>query len=135
MSCLPPSCSRAPQPEAKQRNKRDSALTSGTAVEDKDHRSTTAETRREVDNIGLDSQKERDSGGTHTTTESEREKACDVSSSCSVKKCGSLVEFVLCYGPLLDSVRLKQLLSSKQWGERRDCLMALSQARSSETEG
>ena len=134
MSCLPPSCSRAPQPEAKQRNERDSALTSGTAVEDKDHRSTTAETEREVD-ISLDSQKDRDSGGTRTTTEREREKACDVSSFCSVKKCGSLVEFVLCYGPLLDSVRLKQLLSSKQWEERRDCLMALSQARSSETEG
>ena len=80
------------------------------------------------------SQRERESDGTSTATctESEREKATDVSSSSSVNKCGSLVEFVRCYGPLLDSVRLKQLLSSREWWERRECLAALSEAKESE---
>ena len=80
------------------------------------------------------SQRERESDRTSTATctESEREKAADVSSSISVNKCGSLVEFVRCYGPLLDSVRLKQLLSSKEWWERRECLAALSEAKESE---
>lgn len=47
----------------------------------------------------------------------------------TVEKCGSLVEFVRCYGSLLDGVRLKQLLCSREWGERKACLTALTQAK------
>ena len=44
----------------------------------------------------------------------------------ATRRCGSLVEFVSCYGPLLDSVRLKQLLGSKEWEERKTCLTAFT---------
>ena len=42
-------------------------------------------------------------------------------------KCGCLVEFVRCYGPVLDSVRLKQLLCSREWAERKTCLTTITQ--------
>ena len=44
-----------------------------------------------------------------------------------IRRCTDLVEFVSCYGPLLDSVRLKQLLSSREWEERKTCLTILSE--------
>ena len=82
---------------------------------------------------------EKNSDGTITSTnaENEREKAANdssLSSSSSVRRCSCLVDFIRCYGPLLDSIRLKQqLLSSREWGERRECLAALSEPKESET--
>lgn len=46
-----------------------------------------------------------------------------------VTKCGCLVEFVHCYGPVLDGLRMKQLLCSREWVERKTCLTALTQAK------
>ena len=92
------------------------SLSSGTAEKDKDHDSTT------------DTGSEKDHGLT-----SEKERELEDGTTSSIVKCSSLVEFVCCYGPLLDSVRLKQLLSSKEWGERRECLAALLQAKEAET--
>ena len=91
------------------------------------------------ENAPTSSQGERNSDGTitSTNTENEREKAVNDSSSpssSSVQRCSCLVDFIRCYGPLLDSVRLKQqLLSSREWGERRECLAALSEAKEYET--
>ena len=89
-------------------------------------------------NAPTSSQGERNSDGTITSanTENEREKAVNDSSSSfsSVQQCSCLIDFIRCYGPLLDSVRLKQqLLSSREWGERRECLAALSEPKESET--
>ena len=97
--------------------------------------STANDTERGKENDLTTSQRERSSDGTITATctEGERVKAVDVSSSSCVRQCSCLVEFVRCYGTLLDSVRLKQLLSSREWWERRECLAALSEAKESET--
>lgn len=98
-----------------------------------DYGTTAMDSEREKERHLTSSQKERDSDCNATAAESEREKAYNIPSSSSIVKCSSLVDFVRCYGPLLDSVRLKQLLSSKEWGERRECLAALSQAKEAET--
>ena len=90
-------------------------------------------------NAPTSSQGERNSDGTitSTNTENEREEVVNdssSSSSSSVQRCSCLVDFIRCYGPLLDSVRLKQqLLSSREWGERRECLAALSEPKEYET--
>ena len=49
--------------------------------------------------------------------------------SAILKRCSCLVEFVKCYGPVLDRVRMKQLLCSRQWRERKTCLTALNLAK------
>lgn len=46
-----------------------------------------------------------------------------------VAKCCCLVEFICCYGPVLDSVRMKQLLCFREWKERKSCFTALTQAK------
>ena len=97
------------------------------------------DSERGKENAPTSSQGERNSDGTitSTNTEKEREKAVNDSSSSSsnsVQRCSCLVDFIHCYGPLLDSVRLKQqLLSSREWGERRECLTALSEPKEYET--
>ena len=81
------------------------------------------------------SQAERDSDTTTTSTRTASEREIVVgkistSSSGSAKVCSNLLDFIRCYGALLDSVRLKQqLLSSREWWERRECLAALSAAK------
>ena len=125
---------------------------SGADGRDMDRKNTGDKTEREKDST-LTSEKEREmdiDGGITATTESdqgkdngrtvsekekERELVIDSSSSpSSVQQCSCLIDFIRCYGPLLDSVRLKQqLLSSREWEERRECLAALSGAKESET--
>ena len=104
------------------------------AIDDGGSRAT-ERSEREKESDLTSSQKEGVADGTSTTMhkENEREKAVSLLSS-SVEQCGSLVEFVRCYGPLLDGMRLKQLLlSSREWWERRECLAALSAANEYET--
>ena len=102
--------------------------------------SLTSEKEREMDVDGgitatTESDRGKDNGRTVSEKEKERELVIDSSSSpSSVQQCSCLVDFIHCYGPLLDSVRLKQqLLSPREWGERRECLAALSGAKESET--
>lgn len=69
-----------------------------------------------------------DDGGEMTVSRTELTSDCQPSSTMSLK-CGCLVDFVQCYGPLLDGPRLKQMLSSKEWAERKTCLTALELAK------
>jgi hypothetical protein len=105
---------------------------SGAAGRDKERETTMDDAEREIDSRR---EKESDRTTVSTNTENERDKAIDSSSSSScINRCSSLVDFIRCYGPLLDSVRLKQqLLCSREWGERRECLTALSHAKETET--
>ena len=95
----------------------------------------TERSEREKESDHISSQREGVADGTCITTHTEYEREETLSSlSSAVEQCGNLVEFVRCYGPLMDGVRLKQLLlSSREWWERRECLAALSAANEYET--